>query len=805
VVLPLAFALTAAPASAAECPNTQYRTGASAELQDCRAYELVSPPQKNGVGVRTYPTSVISGATNTPGHVSPDGNAIAFTPGVGPAVDDAERGFGFRQVARRTEAGWINAPALSGASPLAPINGTVSSMRYALTSDDARKTLFGSGTPFTPDIAYSDQTPTSLHAIYLATEGAGTQWLTRPQVAGASPRPGDPANTVSIYAPVGGSKDLSAAFFATRGTLTGADIDAGRAALTSWGLYRVKDGQVSSAGVLPGGGIDAGGAVLAGMALPNGGASTSALSGQMPSQYRYGRSVSDDGDRWAFVSPDPHAATGRPPQLYVGQEAGASKLLSAELGQQQPVPSSSGVRVVGAIRAAQSQSATTNAGAVYAVASNDTRVVVFATSDALVDGVISDPAVVRAYRYDASGPEPTLEHLSDLDRPASQPQGDFGPVLAMSGDGSRILYRNEADQLKLWRQGQPTVLISNGVARVTAAALGGVTDAAFAADGRSFVINSRVALRSNPLHPAGGTSPQNQVYHYDESTDRLTCVSCPQPNQVPAGPASWVLDGIDNGFEVNTTGGNMQGNRGISSDGQRVYFTTIAPLSFADHNVTADVYEWRRGRDGVALMSSGSSSSPGDWLIGMDAEGGNVFFTSQQRLVADDSDDLYDVYDARVDGGLAPATFDRETSCELDGCQGPPPASPAQTSISSVGFDIGVGPVPDRMRVLVAASELTASPGSAAKLRVRVPGAGRIVVAGPRVRRSSISVPEVGSYSVTVSLTPRAKRSLKKNGRVRVSVRVLFWSKDGQSASKRIKVTFTQPNAKPAGTGKGGR
>ena len=81
----------------------------------------------------------------------------------------------------------------------------------------------------------------------------------------------------------------------------------------------------------------------------------------------------------------------------------------------------------------------------------------------------------------------------------------------------------------------------------------------------------------------------------------------------------------------------------------------------AEHGVE-NVYEWEQKGTGscnseeqeggcVYLVSSGTSADPSFYLDN-DESGENVFFTTRAGLVKGDTDESYDVYDARVGGGF---------------------------------------------------------------------------------------------------------------------------------------------------------
>ena len=56
-----------------------------------------------------------------------------------------------------------------------------------------------------------------------------------------------------------------------------------------------------------------------------------------------------------------------------------------------------------------------------------------------------------------------------------------------------------------------------------------------------------------------------------------------------------------------------------------------------------------------------------------------------------------------------------------------------------------------------------------------------------------------------IALSARAKQRLRKRPALKVSVRVSYRSRDGQTASRTVSITFKQPNAKSNAAGKGGR
>jgi hypothetical protein len=94
-----------APLESSTCPNALLRTGASARLPDCRAYELVSPPDTNGRPLLGTTREINSFTTR---QVSPSGEKLPFKVEGGslPGFGGTGSSLGDPYLATRTSSGW---------------------------------------------------------------------------------------------------------------------------------------------------------------------------------------------------------------------------------------------------------------------------------------------------------------------------------------------------------------------------------------------------------------------------------------------------------------------------------------------------------------------------------------------------------------------------------------------------------------------------------------------------------------------------------------------------------------------------
>ncbi len=167
-------------ASADQCANATFRTGASADLPDCRAYEQVSPQRKFGQGVRTQPATAGGfSSVARPGWSDAAGNRFLLYPGGGPGIADAIRGFSYPQTSVRAEAGgWTTRPAIDGPAPDSTLNSVLTPARMVIPSADRRQLLFRGFLRFS-----AEQPPSALDgagAVHLAGPDGRVQWVSKP-------------------------------------------------------------------------------------------------------------------------------------------------------------------------------------------------------------------------------------------------------------------------------------------------------------------------------------------------------------------------------------------------------------------------------------------------------------------------------------------------------------------------------------------------------------------------------------------------------------------------------------------------
>jgi hypothetical protein len=213
-------------------------------------------------------------------------------------------------------------------------------------------------------------------------------------------------------------------------------------------------------------------------------------------------------------------------------------------------------------------------------------------------------------------------------------------------------------------------------------------------DGRYLAFMSERSLTGYDNRDANSGALDEEVFEYDSVTDSLVCVSCDPTGARPVGVFDagqypgllsdrgdawrqhWLAADIPSWTRSKITTYTMEPyqSRYLADDG-RLFFNSSDGLVAQDVNSAFDVYEYEPDSTGgceraagcVALMSSGTAGGETAFVDASD-EGEDVFFLTTGRLVKEDADSAYDMYDAHVCSASSPCSGEESgggsTICE---------------------------------------------------------------------------------------------------------------------------------------------
>jgi hypothetical protein len=321
----------------------------------------------------------------------------------------------------------------------------------------------------------------------------------------------------------------------------------------------------------------------------------------------------------------------------------------------------------------------TFAPAQYLEASTDGTRIFFSTSQALTDD--AQPGGRKIYMYDASQPASAPDNLTLV----SSPTGDASSMVGVSADGHYAYYIGDS-RFTAWHDGvthdigQVPLVLENE--QKTDEVNYGVTwrQSRVSPDGRYLLFTS-----DQPPSPGGYDHGHcnnpfgcREVYVYRADANMVVCASC-NPTGAPATVNAEVVAANFHGG----AGVTSYQNRAITNDG-RVFFSTAEALVPDDTNGRSDAYVYDVDAGALSLISTGKDGSD-SFFVDTNTTGRDVFFVTRERLVGWDRDNAYDLYDARIGGGL-PEPPPTPPACSGGTCQGALSTQPAAPAGASAGF-----------------------------------------------------------------------------------------------------------------------
>jgi len=638
VVAGALFSGAATVSADSACPNEAIREAQHAGvLPDCRAWEMVSPLDKNNGDI------VADGLTTT---AAKDGNAVAFNArtGFAGAIGAAVQGQ-VQYVARRGAGGWSTLAITPTAAP-EDLQTFFSPTHLGIFSTDLRTAVLD---------AYDlpDATGDLPLRINLYTEDTATRELTT--VTHSETSQAFPWYIQMFGFPEGPTAGVSddakhIPFVAEIPLLPSVENGPSSSAPN---IYQWDNGTLSLAGILPDGSIPPEGS---GAAFPN-----------------YRRDISADGSRLLFMaSPTPGAQR----QLYQRIDGSRTALISES---ENPSLTEEPQNVV------------------LQAATPDGRNVFFVTDSPLLEEDTAPGPDV--YRW-TDGPDPAHErNLTLITNTGEYIQHITvgGGLVGSSDDGEVVYLQSQGNKLQVWNHGtlrtisedviknpQPPYQLS---ATVSQPGFGRV-----APDGSEVAFITESTRGLDGIHALTGqvTNGHFELYIYRLKTDQLVCASCPQQGPATAdvrvGPSS-NASGEPNVTSTNVFVENQMSRPEFLAEDGRVFFSTPEALVPEDTNGTLDAYQYDPETEKVSLLSSGRGSEPSAFLDAS-ASGNDVFIATRTRLSGWDTDNLVDVYDVRTDGGFDEPER-KPAPCSGEGCQPPGTALPDGPTVASTGSTRG--------------------------------------------------------------------------------------------------------------------
>jgi DNA-binding beta-propeller fold protein YncE len=733
------FTTYAGPVTSSGCPNERLREeNNSTALPDCRAYELVTPNEKDGneIGV---PKDEVQAA------VAANGQIVYATDSLS-GFGDATNGLGGQFLATRASSGWESTSVLLPTvehPELFDLDNPVGA------SSDFSRIFYQTSAALDP----RDQN--GVTDVYAHNADGSVSWISQGGATATAPIASEFEGT---------SSDGTHALFQTKQSLT----QASQPLVAGAELYdRVGETTVPV-------GLRSDGSLTSACGAIAGSGARSAAPGE--ASHTNWHAISSDGSRIFFESPDPNGngdascspqrGGGQPVELYLRQDAATTEVsLSRRTGSVgSPAPD----------------------GVTYQGASTAGSRVLFTSPDLLTDDAELQPGELEAlYAYDLASAKLTFVA-------AGSPlfAQDGRPMI--SDDGSHVYLLGSVpgsgpagENLYLWDEGAITY-ISSVPTENNEDDVG--LDARVASDGSALVFTSASNLTDYDSH--GHT----EIYLYRVGGGGVVCISCDRTNSIV--PSAELAPSLD------AHGGGLDSfNQSITSDGAMVFFQTPTPLAASDTNLGAnpscrvtsrgdvpttgcDVYEWKEGS--VRLLSSGTGGS--SRLVGVSSDGTDVIINTGNELTPQDHDGGYgNLFDARVDGGF-PVAAER-VPCGGESCRPPGTKSATEQLPGSLTF-LGPGnagptaPAGGHVTVIHKRAK-----GRSLVLTVSIPTSGRLTITGAGLRKVSRSISKPGAYRLVVPLTKPESHLLRRRRKLTLRASVTFVPVAGRPSSMAVSVT----------------